>query len=95
MLVKSSHPEFSLDEVYTGEPRKKSSGWKLCVGIMIVCIVIFAILLSLPEDMQSVVSSNLDLSFQIASPIFSIFIIFYFVYVFYADSRKKLEIVES
>ena len=61
----SSYQEFSKDDVYTGEPKEKASNW-ICVGLMIAFIVIFAIIFSLPSDMQSAIADIMDFT----NPIF-------------------------
>jgi len=86
--VRSNYPEFSLDDVYTGEPKEKTSGWKLCAGVMVVTIVLIVIFVSLPEDMQSIVG----LGVQIVYGSVTVFIL---LYVFYSASRKKSVIAES
>jgi hypothetical protein len=95
MSASTSYPEFSLDDVYTGEPREKTAGWKLCVGLIIAFIVFFVIYLSLPGEMQSVVGGVLDSVFAFVNLLFFSFIVFYLVYVFYSDSRKKSETPDS
>ncbi|MFW9814274.1 MAG: hypothetical protein ACFFF9_17560 [Candidatus Thorarchaeota archaeon] len=66
MSGKSSYPEFSLDDVYTGEPKEKTS-WRGCAVLMLFFIVFLVIVFSLPQDMQSAVSGFVDLMYIINS----------------------------
>lgn len=91
MSGESSYPEFSLDDVYTGEPKEKSTGWKWCVGFMMVFIVLFVLFLSLPEELRTAA----ELGFQIVSAFFSLFTLFYIVYLLYPARQKNSEIPDS
>ncbi|MFW9806121.1 MAG: hypothetical protein ACFFFK_05275 [Candidatus Thorarchaeota archaeon] len=89
MSARAKHQEFSLDDVYTGEPKEKTSWWGWAV-VMIILIGPIAIIFSLPQDMLLALSEFMDRISPFTTLFFYILLLGLGLHHF-VTSRKKPE----